>query len=296
MDLKTLITFKTIIETGSFQNAAQKLNYAQSTITSQIQSLENDLDVKLFNKIGRKMMPTQAGNDLLPHIISMIDTYESMKNYSVSSNKLTGELHIAIAESLLTYKIQPILKEFHKNAPNVKLFFKTLNCFDIPNDIENGYSDIGIYYDNNKKSPNIISKKLWNFDVSIICSSHLDTDKVNLFKENQNLNISLLSDDPNSIYQKKLDEINNKKNIVFSHKIEAASIEMIKKSIISNLGIAVLPQFVYEDELNQHTIKELSSEINDFKIDAVYSYHKNKWLSPSLIYFTKLLEEFNSLI
>lgn len=52
----------------------------------------------------------------------MTDTYESMKNYSVSPNKLSEELHISIAESLLTYQIQPILKEFHENAPDFKLF------------------------------------------------------------------------------------------------------------------------------------------------------------------------------
>ena len=63
MELKYLNTFKTILETGSFLNAARKLNYTQSTITFQIQQLEEELSVKLFEKIGRKMIITQAGKE-----------------------------------------------------------------------------------------------------------------------------------------------------------------------------------------------------------------------------------------
>ena len=55
MELKYLTTFKTILETGSFQKAAERLNYAQSTITLQMQLLEQELSVKLFEKIGRRM-------------------------------------------------------------------------------------------------------------------------------------------------------------------------------------------------------------------------------------------------
>lgn len=58
MELKYLVTFKTILQCGSFLEAAQKLNYTQSTITFQMQQLERELHVQLFEKIGRKMAVT----------------------------------------------------------------------------------------------------------------------------------------------------------------------------------------------------------------------------------------------
>ncbi|HAA8593156.1 TPA_asm: LysR family transcriptional regulator, partial [Listeria monocytogenes] len=119
MDLKNLLTFKTILETGSFQEAARKLNYAQSTVTTQIQQLEQELQVKLFDKIGRKMLLTSAGSDLLPSVNQILETYNTMKNYS-NNAELKGELRIAVPESILTYQMQSILKEFHEKAPNVK--------------------------------------------------------------------------------------------------------------------------------------------------------------------------------
>ena len=58
MELKYLQTFKVILEEGSFSKAAEKLNYTQSTITFQIGQLEQELSTKLFEKIGRRMLPT----------------------------------------------------------------------------------------------------------------------------------------------------------------------------------------------------------------------------------------------
>lgn len=55
MNTKYLTTFVTILETGSFQKAATKLNFAQSTVTSQIKQLEEELSINLFEKIGRRM-------------------------------------------------------------------------------------------------------------------------------------------------------------------------------------------------------------------------------------------------
>jgi Transcriptional regulator len=60
MDLKYLTTIKTILETGTFQKAANRLNYTQSTVTFQIQQLESELGMKLFERIGRRMVLTEA--------------------------------------------------------------------------------------------------------------------------------------------------------------------------------------------------------------------------------------------
>ena len=67
MELKYLNTFKVIVEEGGFTKAAERLNYTQSTITFQIGQLEQELSVKLFERIGRKMVLTKAGERLIPY-------------------------------------------------------------------------------------------------------------------------------------------------------------------------------------------------------------------------------------
>lgn len=64
---------KTILEIGSFQKAAEHLNYAQSTVTPQMHQLEQEFSIKLFEKIGRIIKLTQAGKGLIPYIDNVIE-------------------------------------------------------------------------------------------------------------------------------------------------------------------------------------------------------------------------------
>lgn len=66
MELKYLHTFLTIVSAGSFSRAAERLSYTQSAITFQVAQLEDELGVKLFEKVGRKMALTQAASALCP--------------------------------------------------------------------------------------------------------------------------------------------------------------------------------------------------------------------------------------
>ena len=65
MELKNLRTFQAVVDQGSYQRAAERLGYTQSTITVQIQQLEEELGVPLFQRVGRRMTLTQAGEQAL---------------------------------------------------------------------------------------------------------------------------------------------------------------------------------------------------------------------------------------
>ncbi|MGL5255491.1 MAG: LysR family transcriptional regulator, partial [Proteocatella sp.] len=90
MDIKNLYTFKAIIEEGSFVNAAATLGYTQSTITFQIRQLEQELGIILFEKIGRKMVLTQAGKNIVPYIHDTIESYEKLKNIGKDYSQICG--------------------------------------------------------------------------------------------------------------------------------------------------------------------------------------------------------------
>ena len=81
MDLKNLHTFYTIIKEGSFSKAAKKLNYTQSTITFHVGQLEKELDVQLFEKIGRRMVLTKAGEQLIPYVEDVILSVHKMEEF-----------------------------------------------------------------------------------------------------------------------------------------------------------------------------------------------------------------------
>lgn len=111
MNTKNLVTFKTILEVGSFQKAADKLGYMQSTVTFQIKhkQLEEELALKLFEKIGRRMELTQAGKDIMPYVDMILQGTEQISNYGKSLSEISSSLKLAIPDSILIYNMQPFM-------------------------------------------------------------------------------------------------------------------------------------------------------------------------------------------
>ena len=147
MEIKNLYTFKTIIEEGSFSNAANKLGYTQSTITFQVKQLEAELDMKLFEKIGRRMLLTKTGEAILPYVNETINAYEKMQNAGKELSEVKGELSIIISETILCYCMKNVIREFHEAVPGVQLKLRTMDCHSTRQQLIDGNADIGICYD-----------------------------------------------------------------------------------------------------------------------------------------------------
>lgn len=291
MELKYLHTFKTILETGSFQKAAERLNYAQSTITLQMQLLEQELSVKLFEKIGRKMELTQAGKELLPLIDDVLTAVWQMENYGKCKRELTGNLRIAIPETLLSYQMPQVLKSFRKEAPNVKLSLQTPNCYEIRDQVLHGAADLGIHYDIGGYGTSLVPQPLRSYEFVLIGSTELKPEEQDFISMGQRKEICLLTADKNSLYHKVFDEYLRKADIALNGEMELFSTEAIKRSVISNLGVAYLPRFTVEEELKNKTILELPTSVENKWIGSVCTYHKNKWVTPAMDLFMQLLKD-----
>lgn len=289
MEIKYLNTFKAILETGSFQKAAERLNYAQSTITLQMQLLEQELSVKLFEKIGRKMKLTQAGKELIPYVDNVIEAVQQMENYGKDSQELTGSLRIAIPETLLTYQMPQILKQFRQRAPNIKLSIQSSNCYDIRAQVMNGTVDIGVHYEIDGYGNSVVLEKLRQYEFVLIGSPELDSFETNFTSQDQRKELCLLADQ-SSCYYKKFAGYLKAKNIVLESEVNLFSTEAIKQLVKENLGIAYLPRFTVEKELSNKILQEIPTAIQDKWIGTVCTYHKNKWLSPAMHLFFQLLQ------
>jgi len=291
MDIRHFKTFKSIIEEGNFSNAAMKLGYTQSTVTSQIQQLEQELSIKLFEKIGRNMVLTTLGKEMIPYANELLNTVKKIENVGKFGDNITGELKIAVAESLMSYKLQNVLSLFKEKAPNVKLSLISLNCYAIKNILVNGEVDLGLMYDVGSQNDSLSTEKLSDFNLALVCSPLFEREKLDFSMPNQKINTSLIINEIESIYRKILESYFFDNNIFLNNTIELGSIEAIKKCVASNLGISYLPRFTVEEELQNGKLKELTVGCSDAKITAIYAYHKNKWISPAMSLFIELVRE-----
>ena len=174
MELKCLRTFRTIIDEGGFSKAAKKLNYTQSTITFQMNQLERDLSTTLFEKIGRKMVLTKAGEHLIPYVDDILQSVDKLSFLGEHLSECQGDIQIGVGESLLCYKLPAILKEFHRQAPKARLFLRSMNCYDIRDELFSGGLDLGVFYEDvGGFGSNLAVKPFGNYPVVLVASPEI---------------------------------------------------------------------------------------------------------------------------
>ena len=124
MDLSYIRTFLHVAEVGNFTHAAEDLQYAQSTVTSQIQALEKELGFPLFERMGRKCYLTDAGRDFLTYANDIQYILQKAANIRTQSGNTPFSLRIGMLESLLFSTMIDLVPLFKENYPEAELFLR----------------------------------------------------------------------------------------------------------------------------------------------------------------------------
>lgn len=127
MDLKELITFRTIIQEGNFTKAAAKLNYAQSTITNQVQRLEKELGIQLFKR-GWDAELTASGQIFAVEIDKLIQHWNHVTEQAKAlQREEIGSLRIGGLASIFEHVLPSSLRQFQELKPKVSCHFVSGN-------------------------------------------------------------------------------------------------------------------------------------------------------------------------
>ena len=281
MELKYLNTFRVIVEEGGFSKAAEKLNYTQSTITFQIGQLERELSASLFEKIGRKMVLTKAGELLLPYVEEVLQAVNKLRCFESDLTECQGDLHVGVGESLLCYRLAGLLKELHLRAPKARLFLRSMNCYEIRDELLNGTLDIGVFYENvGGFGTALTTHPCGSYPVALVASPGVQRDFPDFITPNRLIPVPFIINEPNCVFRQIFEQYLRKKSILLDHTIELWSIPTIKNLVKNDVGISFLPRFAVQEELERGELLEIATDMPDTKITAVCGHHKNKWMSP----------------
>lgn len=287
MEIRHLQTFITIVELGGFSKAAEHLGYAQSTITSHIQILENELNEVLFDRLGKKIVLTNVGKELVPYTKQMLDVYKEIRNITSEQKGISGDLVIGAGESLSIYRLGEILKEYKRNFPNVNIILKNSICSDLRSKLHSGEIDIIFTIEPQIMDMDLVVKNLKDECMAIIASPDADLEflSTNLVNETARENI-ILSENGCS-FRIAFENYLKHKKIRYKNPLEFSSIEATKKCVMNGLGISFLPLYTVRAELKEGSLKMVELKESLDKFSTQLAYHKNKSISGPM---SKLIE------
>ena len=128
MDLQRLHTFRVLSETLHFRHAAERLGISQSAVSQQIAALEKDLGVALFERIGRRVYPTAAGEVLLQEAVKVLSTVSRAREaVGAVSKGDAGRLRVGASTTPGIFLLPEVLGRFRADFPHVELEFSIAN-------------------------------------------------------------------------------------------------------------------------------------------------------------------------
>ena len=281
MELKYLQTFQTVIREGGFTKAAKKLNYTQSTITFQIQQLERELGASLFEKLGRRMALTQAGERLAPRVDEVLASVDRLYGFGEDLEQCRGEVRVGVAETVLCFRLPGALKEFCRRAPQARLLLRSMNCYDIRDGLLDGSLDLGVFYqDVGGFGTGLTTYSMGEYPVALLASPEIKARFPDFVTPDQTLPVPFLINEPNCVFRQIFERYLTEKAITLDHTIELWSIPTIKNLVKNDVGVTFLPRFAAEEELDSGALVEIPTEVRERCISVVCAHHKNKWVSP----------------
>ena len=122
MDTQNLRAFLLVAESRSFSQAAKRLHLTQPAVSKRIAQLEAQLNVSLFDRIGRRISTTEAGEALLPHARAVhLELQAAQQSVRDLAGEVRGRLRLATSHHIGLHRLPPLLSFFSKAFPAVQL-------------------------------------------------------------------------------------------------------------------------------------------------------------------------------
>jgi DNA-binding transcriptional LysR family regulator len=289
MEIRQLKTFQAIVNDGGFTKAADRLGYAQSTVTGHIQAIEDELGKPLFDRIGKQMVLTEIGKQLLPYANEIIALVAKAVQLPAEEKEMTGTLVIGASESLATYRLPSVIRAYKNRFPRVEIVLKPLTAEAMYEELRRGQLDLAF----------LMEKLINNED---LCCVPLVTEKMALVLPNQQANRAgknlkdflpadevILYTERGCAYRYIFEKILDAHDYIPKNTLEFWSVEALKQCIMCGLGVSFLPLITVRKEWINHDLTCILTKDEQIKTQMIY--HKNKWLSPSVQSFINLVNE-----
>jgi len=291
MEIRELRTFRTVAMLLSFNKAAGKLNYAQSSVSAQIKSLEDKLGVNLFDRLGRRIRLTEAGARLTRYADKILELEEETRNEIAGTKDVIGTLTVRIPESVGIYRLSPVIGQFAIQYPKVQLNFTTCAHESLPGDLRKGITDLAFLLSESVRSKDLDTEVMGFESLALVAApGHALAIRERVSTQDLKTETILLSRADCS-YRRMFEQILNEANAVPANIHSFQSTQTLKQCVISGAGITILPEIAVIDDLEQGKLVRLNWDEGGLETALHMIWFKARWRPPALEAFMNMIRE-----
>lgn len=280
MTLRHLKIFVYVCDAGNMTAAAEKLYIAQPSVSQAISELEKYYHVKLFERLGRKLFITQAGQKLLTyarHIVNLaIETEEVMRESHHHSM-----IRVGASVTVGTCILHEIVRQFCEKNPQIKIISSVNNTTVIEGMLLADQLDLGLV-EGKIHSQGIVSKPFMEDDLVLVTALNhplAANRKVQLLDLE---NMDFIIREEGSGTRELFEVVMASRGLNWQIAGVYNNAETIKNAVAADLGISVMSRLAVQKESNRQELKIVEIEGLCFQRQFIIVHHKNKYIVPAM--------------
>jgi len=291
MNFYQLAYFRKVAETSSLSRAAAELRITQPAVSKQIRSLEDELGERLFDRIGKKVFLTRAGEVLLTHVDRILRSVDEAKTAVRDlSVECSGELVIGTSDHISIHRLPDVLKECITAFPKIDLKLRCHRSETILELVAKNEVDLGVIT-LQKTPPNITSRIIWRDPMSLVVPAAHPLTSAKRIRLEDIVQHGMILTEHATETRMMVDEVFAAHGLTPNVAMEVAYIETIKSLVRTGLGIAILPDKAVDAEVKSGALVRLRITDAVFSRNLGAVYLKDKFLSRPAVEFLTLLEK-----
>lgn len=290
MNINTLKTFIVVCEHSGFSAAAKELGYTQSTVSSQIKQLEEELQVRLFDRYYHRVSLTQEGLLVLEQARKILNAQEKLLSSLRFGERIEGDIRLAMSSSICNRYFKEDFLHFRRKYPEIRAEIKesgTAQMFDM---LRRNEADIVFTLD----------RHIYDSDF-IICAEQ--EEKVHFIAAAENTAVGrsmtlqelcgneFVLTERTMSYRAILDETLAARSMAIRPVLEIGNPIQICELVKSSNLLSFLPDFITEDYVRTGQVKRIAVEEPMETVWTQLLIHKNKWRSPTINAFIDFYKE-----
>lgn len=286
MTVRHMKIFLEVYRCGSVTRAAQRLHMTQPAVTRAIQEIEGYYGVCLFDRIGRRLMVTEAGKELYAQALHIVDLFDRMEQ-SLRNWDALGVLRIGASVTPGNFLLPDLVLRFRASHPGIKTQVTIANAESLKRALLNNEMDLALI-EGDDADPSLLAQPL-SADrmVLIVPPGHPLLDKETVRLEDV-AEYDLLLREKGSAGRAFLDSVFAVHGLQVRPAWESVSTQALVTAVRKGLGISLLPRMLVQQDIARGAVctRALEGEALERKNHIVW--HKNKYLTRAAADFIAL--------
>jgi DNA-binding transcriptional LysR family regulator len=285
MNLYHLKTFYHTAKFRSFTKAADELCITQPAVTRQIQELQSHYDLILFNRVGKKIILTDAGETLysLAEKIFELETQveESIRDFQ---QQKSGKISVVTTETFGAFYLPEIVINFYRKFPDIYVSVLTLTDGYVIDSISKLTNDLG-FISKEIAHPKIVVKEILKEEIVLVTDPDNPIAKISELDPSELNNLPIIMPEVGCGSRKVINDFKKRHSIGFNVVCEFSNNDAIKKLVREGMGITLISKNAVQNEIRRGDLVAIGIDDPNLVRRFYLTYHKEK-------YFTKSIAEF----